>query len=148
MSGEGVCTERSWAVIKGLVKQRQSPQTSIYFCCFFCNRTVKTSQGKMSIVGFRVVPNNNDLNACTCVCPAGVPHLAALWAAVVGLLPWALPSEPGAQKSAGPQPRRASSHVRLEGFVYGPAIWALLSVPQSELMSSNDSLQVCGSCSC
>lgn len=35
----------------------------------------------MSIVGFRVVPNNNYLNACTCVCPLGVPHLAALRAA-------------------------------------------------------------------
>lgn len=54
----------------------------------------------------------------------------------------------GPRKSAGPQPRRASSHVRLEGFVYSRAIWALLSVPESDLMSSNDSLQVCGSCSC
>lgn len=102
----------------------------------------------MSIVGFRVVPNNNYLNACTCVCPAPVPPLAALRPARRGCRSGLCHRNLAPRKSAGPPARRASSHVRLEGFVYSRAIWALLSVPESDLMSSNDSLQVCGSCSC
>lgn len=101
----------------------------------------------MSIVGFAVVPNNKHLNACTCACPAGVPHLAAPRAAR-GLCTALSHRNLAPRKSAAPQARRASAHVRLQGFVYSRAIWAPLSVPESDLMSSNDSLQVCSSCSC
>lgn len=75
MLGERAYSERGWIIIKGLVKQRKSPQSSTYFCCFFAIE--KTSQGEMSIVGFPVVPNNEYLNTCTCVHPVSVLHLPA-----------------------------------------------------------------------
>lgn len=79
LSSERLYSERSWIITKGLVKQRKSPQSRTYFHCFFCNRVEKTSQGKMSIVGFPVAPNDKYLNTCTCVRPVSVFHSPAPW---------------------------------------------------------------------
>lgn len=102
----------------------------------------------MSIVGFPVVPNNEYLNTCTCVGPVRVFYFPALqegqwgFALVCPISAW------GLHKPARSQTCIASPHMRHEGLVHNWAIWALLPTPKSDLMRSDDSLTVCGSCSC
>lgn len=97
----------------------------------------------MSIVGFPVVPNNEYLNTCTCVHPVSVLHLLAPREGRRGCGTGVPHLNPGPVRIRRAPTSRCLTPREAQGFRVRPSYLGFAAVPESDLMSSNDSLSKC-----